>query len=38
MAMRELWGRDLIPGIDETVGGACIIEQATSDHVVTFDY
>ena len=34
----ELWGRDLIPEIDETVGGAYIIEQAMSDGVVTFTY
>ena len=34
----ELWGDDLIPEIDETVGGAYIIEQAMDDKVVTFTY
>lgn len=34
----ELWGRDLIPEIEETVGGAYIIEQAMTDGVVTFTY
>lgn len=34
----ELWGNDLIPEIEETVGGAYIIEQAMSDGVVTFTY
>lgn len=34
----ELWGTDLIPEIEETVGGAYIIEQAMSDGVVTFTY
>ena len=34
----ELWGDDLIPEIEETVGGAYLIEQAMSDGVVTFTY
>jgi predicted peroxiredoxin len=34
----ELWGCDLIPEIEETVGGAYIIEQAMSDGLVTFTY
>ena len=34
----ELWGDKLIPEIDETVGGAYVIEQAMDDDVVTFTY
>src|SRR5450759_4840627 len=34
----ELWGNDLIPEIEETVGGAYVIEQAMDDNVVTFTY
>jgi predicted peroxiredoxin len=34
----ELWGDDLIPLIDETVGGAYLIQQAMDDRVVTFTY
>ena len=34
----ELWGDDLIPEIDETVGGAYVISQAMDDDVVTFTY
>lgn len=34
----ELWGSDLIPEVDETVGGAYVIEQAMEDDVVTFTY
>jgi uncharacterized protein len=34
----DLWGTDLIPEIEETVGGAYVIEQAMSDGVVTFTY
>jgi len=34
----DLWGDDLIPEIDETVGGAYVIEQAMDDDVVTFTY
>ena len=34
----ELWGEDLIPEIEETVGGAYVIEQAMEDDVVTFTY
>ncbi len=34
----DLWGHDLIPEIDETVGGAYVIEQAMDDDVVTFTY
>ena len=33
-----LWGGDLIPEIEETVGGAYVIEQAMEDDVVTFTY
>ncbi len=34
----DLWGHDLIPEIDETVGGAYVIERAMDDDVVTFTY
>ncbi len=34
----DLWGTDLIPEIEETVGGAYVIEQAMDDQVVTFTY
>jgi len=34
----ELWGNDLIPEIEETVGGAYVISQAMDDNVVTFTY
>ena len=34
----DLWGNDLIPEIDETIGGAYVIEQAMDDRVVTFTY
>ena len=34
----ELWGRDLIPEIEETVGGAYIISQAMDENTVTFTY
>lgn len=34
----ELWGTDLIPEIEETVGGAYVIEQAMDDNVVTLTY
>lgn len=34
----ELWGDDLIPEIDETVGGAYLISEAMDDDTVTFTY
>lgn len=34
----DLWGNDLIPEVDETVGGAYVISQAMDDDVVTFTY
>jgi len=34
----DLWGEDLIPEVDETVGGAYVISQAMDDDVVTFTY
>ena len=34
----ELWGNDLIPEIDETVGGAYVISRAMDDDTVTFTY
>lgn len=34
----EIWGDDLIPEIDETVGGAYIISEAMDDDTVTFTY
>ena len=34
----ELWGSDLIPEVEETVGGAYVIGQAMDDDVVTFTY
>lgn len=34
----ELWGEDLIPEIEETVGGAYVIQRAMDDDVVTLTY
>ncbi len=34
----DLWGDDLIPEIDETVGGAYLISEAMDDATVTFTY
>jgi predicted peroxiredoxin len=34
----EFWGDDLIPEIDETVGGAYLISEAMDDATVTFTY
>ena len=34
----ELWGNDLIPEIEETVGGAYVIQQAMDEDVVTLTY
>lgn len=34
----ELWGDDLIPEIDETVGAAYVISEAMDDETVTFTY
>jgi uncharacterized protein len=34
----ELWGKDLIPEIEETVGGAYVISRAMDDDTVTFTY
>lgn len=34
----KFWGDNLIPEIDETVGGAYIINEAMDDNVVTFTY
>ena len=34
----ELWGDDLIPEIDETVGAAYVISEAMDDDTVTFTY
>ena len=34
----ELWGNELIPEIEETVGGAYVISQAMDEDVVTFTY
>lgn len=34
----ELWGEDLIPEVEETVGGAYVVQQAMEDDVVTFTY
>lgn len=34
----ELWGDDLIPEVDETVGGAYVISEAMDDDTVTFTY
>jgi len=34
----DLWGEDLIPEVEETVGGAYVIGQAMDDDVVTFTY
>jgi len=34
----EIWGEDLIPEIDETVGAAYVISEAMSEGTVTFTY
>ena len=34
----EIWGDDLIPEIDETVGAAYVISEAMSEGTVTFTY
>lgn len=34
----EMWGHDLIPEIDETVGGAYVISEAMDGETVTFTY
>lgn len=34
----DLWGEDLIPEIEDTVGGAYVIQQAMDDNVVTLTY
>jgi predicted peroxiredoxin len=34
----DLWGHDLIPEIEETVGGAYVIGEAMDDNTVTFTY
>ncbi len=34
----ELWGKDLIPEIEETVGGAYVISEAMDENTVTFTY
>ncbi len=34
----ELWGSDLIPEIEETVGSAYIVSEAMDDGTVTFTY
>lgn len=34
----DLWGEDLIPEIEDTVGAAYVIQQAMDDNVVTLTY
>ena len=34
----ELWGRELIDEIDDTVGAAYVIEEAMNENTVTFTY
>jgi len=34
----ELWGDELIPEVEETVGGAYLISEAMDDATVTFTY
>lgn len=34
----DLWGEDLIPEVEETVGGAYLISRAMDDDVVTLTY
>ena len=34
----ELWGEEIIPEIEETVGGAYLISEAMDDRTVTFTY
>lgn len=37
-AALEQWGHDLIPEIEETVGGAYVISEAMDEGTVTFTY
>lgn len=34
----EMWGNELIPEIEDTVGGAYVISEAMDDATVTFTY
>ena len=34
----ELWGEEVIPEVEETVGGAYIISEAMDDDTVSFTY
>ncbi|MBS3800944.1 MAG: DsrE family protein [Thioalkalivibrio sp.] len=34
----DLWGNDLIPEVEETVGGAYVISEAMDEDTVTFTY
>jgi predicted peroxiredoxin len=34
----EIWGGDLIPEVEKTVGGVYMISEAMSDRTVTFTY
>lgn len=34
----DLWGDDMIPEVEETVGGAYVIGEAMDDDTVTFTY
>jgi predicted peroxiredoxin len=38
VATIEQWGQDVIPEIEETVGGAYLISEAMDDGTVTFTY
>jgi len=34
----EMWGKELVAEVDETIGAAYIIEEAMNDNTVTFTY
>ncbi|MCW8831077.1 MAG: peroxiredoxin, partial [Gammaproteobacteria bacterium] len=34
----QVWGEDLIPEIDESVGAAHVVAEAMDDDTVTFTY
>ncbi|MCP5419307.1 MAG: peroxiredoxin [Gammaproteobacteria bacterium] len=38
MATIEQWGEEMIPEIEETVGGAYLISEAMDENTVTFTY
>lgn len=34
----EIWGKDLIPEVEETIGAAHVVSEAMEDDTVTFTY